>query len=48
MVQIIPAVLATNEEQYQKDISKLTASESLEGSWVHIDFADNKFVQQWE
>lgn len=45
MVQIIPAVLAASEEQYQKDISKLASSESLEGGWVHIDFADNKFVQ---
>ncbi len=45
MVQIIPAVLAISEEQYQKDISKLASSNSLEEGWVHIDFADNKFVQ---
>ncbi len=45
MIQIIPAVLATSEEQYVRDIVKLSSSESLEGDWVHIDFADNKFVQ---
>ena len=45
MVQIIPAVLATTEEQYQKDIGKYSSCASLEGSWVHIDFADNIFVQ---
>ncbi len=45
MVQIIPSVLATSEEQYQADISKLATSESLKDGWVHIDFADNIFVQ---
>lgn len=45
MIQIIPAVLANSEEQYQKDISKLESSPSLQEGWVHIDFADNKFVQ---
>lgn len=45
MIQIIPAVLATSEEQYVRDIVKLSSSESLEGDWVHIDFVDNKFVQ---
>lgn len=45
MVQIIPSVLATTEEQYQRDITKLNTSLSLSGGWVHIDFADNEFVQ---
>lgn len=45
MVQIIPAVLATTEEKYQSDINKLNSSPSLSGSFVHIDFADNEFVQ---
>ena len=44
-MQIIPAILATSEEQYQKDITKLNNSPSLTEGWVHIDFADNKFVQ---
>lgn len=44
-IQIIPAVLATSEQQYEEDISKLSSSEALNGGWVHIDFADNIFVQ---
>lgn len=45
MVQIIPAVLATTEEKYQSDINKLNSSPSLSEGFVHIDFADNEFVQ---
>lgn len=45
MVQIIPAVLATSEKQYHNNITKLSRSASLEEAWVHIDFADNIFVQ---
>lgn len=45
MIQIIPAILATNEGQYRQEITRLNDSPSLEGSWVHIDFADNIFVQ---
>lgn len=45
MVQIIPAILATSEDQYKQDLQKLTACEALKDGWVHIDFADNKFVQ---
>lgn len=45
MIQIIPSVLATSSEQYQRDVTKLNASPSLSGGWVHIDFADNEFVQ---
>jgi ribulose-phosphate 3-epimerase len=45
MIQIIPAVLATTEKQYKDNITKLNSAEVLEGDWVHIDFADNKFVQ---
>ncbi|MCL5784203.1 MAG: hypothetical protein M1142_02510 [Patescibacteria group bacterium] len=44
MVQIIPTVLATSEEQYQKDIARFAAVEALQGGWVHLDFMDNKFV----
>lgn len=44
MVQIIPAILATSEEDYQKDINKLNEVSTLEGGWVHIDFMDNVFV----
>ena len=45
MVQIIPSILATSEDQYKNDLSKLESAQSLEDGWVHIDFADNKFVQ---
>lgn len=45
MVQIIPAILATSEDQYKQDLQKLSSCEALSDGWVHIDFADNKFVQ---
>ena len=45
MIQVIPAVLPTTEQQYQDDISKLSSCKGLVGNWVHIDFADNIFVQ---
>lgn len=45
MIQIIPSILATTEQQYQDDLSKLSRPEALAEGWVHIDFADNKFVQ---
>lgn len=45
MIQIIPAILATTEEQYKKDIERLQSSPSLEEGWVHIDFADGEFVK---
>lgn len=44
MIQIIPTVLATSGEQYQKDISRFAKVEALKGGWVHLDFMDNKFV----
>lgn len=45
MVQIIPAILAVSENNYVKDISIIKRSHSFKDGWVHIDFADNKFVQ---
>lgn len=44
MIQIIPAILATTPEDYQRDIEKLNNSHSFQEGWVHIDFMDNKFV----
>ncbi|MBI2600769.1 ribulose-phosphate 3-epimerase [Candidatus Daviesbacteria bacterium] len=44
MVQIIPAVLATTEEAFGQDLDKIQSSDALKDGWVHIDFADNKFV----
>lgn len=45
MIQIIPAILATTEEEYKEAIEKISNSKSLKNGWLHIDFADNKFVQ---
>ena len=45
MVQIIPAILATSENNYVRDISIIKRSQSLKDGWIHIDFADNIFVQ---
>lgn len=45
MIQIIPSILATSEEQYKQDLDQLSSIEALKNGWVHIDFADNKFVQ---
>lgn len=43
MVNIIPAILATSEDEYQ---DKLRRVESLpDREWVQIDLMDNKFVQ---
>lgn len=43
MVQIIPAILSTSEEDCERDISRYKQSSFKEG-WVHIDFMDNIFV----
>lgn len=45
MVQIIPAVLRKTIEEYASDINRLSSCDALKNNWVHIDFADNKFVQ---
>ncbi len=44
MVQIIPAVLSTKEEDFKRDIEKIVTSPSFQEGWVHIDFMDNIFV----
>ena len=45
MIEIIPAVLEVIEEKYGETILRLDKTVSLKDNWVHIDFADNKFVQ---
>lgn len=45
MVQIIPAILDKTPEDFQKHIEQLKHSASFQEGWVHIDFADNEFVQ---
>lgn len=44
MVQIIPAILSTSEEDFKRDISRYKQSRSFQEGWVHIDFMDNIFV----
>lgn len=45
MIQIIPAILATTEEDYSSKLKLITDSSLFEEGWIQIDFADNKFVQ---
>ena len=44
MVQIIPAILATNVTEYKEKVDRLNLASGLEGGWVQIDFMDNIFV----
>lgn len=44
MVQIIPAILSTSKEDFQRDISRYTQAFSFKEGWIHIDFMDNVFV----
>lgn len=44
MVQIIPAILSTKEEDYARDILLYKRAASFKEGWVHIDFMDNLFV----
>lgn len=45
MIQIIPAILATNEQEYKDKLEKINGSQSLKGGWIQIDLMDTKFVQ---
>lgn len=45
MVNIIPAILATSEEEYAQKLKKIEDSGQFENGWVQIDLMDNKFVQ---
>lgn len=44
MVQIIPTLFSTTEEEYWQRLSKLTKSAFLKDGWVQLDLMDNKFV----
>jgi ribulose-phosphate 3-epimerase len=45
MVQIIPTLFATNEEDYKNRLAIVSTSPSLaEGGWVQLDLMDGKFV----
>jgi ribulose-phosphate 3-epimerase len=45
MIQILPAILATTEEEYKEKLTKIETNFSLFNGWVQIDLMDNKFVQ---
>lgn len=44
-IQIIPAILATTEEEYKEKLERIEGSPELAEGWVQIDLMDNKFVQ---
>lgn len=44
-IQIIPAILATSEEEYLEKLKKIQENPELKSNWVQIDLMDNKFVQ---
>lgn len=44
MIQIIPAILDKTPQDYKDHIEQLKHSKGFQEGWVHIDFADNKFV----
>lgn len=45
MVTIIPAILATTEEEYKDKLQKIGSCPELAEGWVHIDLQDGKFTQ---
>ncbi len=45
MVQIVPAILATSEDEYKQKLAKIEECGLFEKGWVQIDLMDNKFVQ---
>lgn len=45
MLQILPAILATTEEEYKRKLTQIETSFALFNGWVQIDLMDNKFVQ---
>lgn len=46
MLQIIPAILATTEEQYLQDLKEIeSCDELITNGWIQLDFMDNQFVQ---
>lgn len=45
MTTIVPAILATTEEEYKQKLDRIKAGPELAEGWVQIDLMDNKFVQ---
>jgi len=44
MTLIVPAILDKTPEEFKKHVEQLQNSHTFQEGWVHIDFADNKFV----
>lgn len=45
MIQIIPAILDKTPEEFSDHVDQLKNSLGFQEGWVHIDFADGKFVE---
>lgn len=45
MVTIIPAILATNEEEFLRQLENIKSSPALAEGWVHIDIMDGQLVE---
>lgn len=44
MIQVLPAILDKTPEDFKRHADQLNHSDLFKDGWVHIDFADNKFV----
>jgi ribulose-phosphate 3-epimerase len=44
-VTIIPAILATSEDEYREKLAKISSAPEFAGGWVQIDIVDGKFAQ---
>ena len=44
-LEIIPAILATTEEDYSHKLQAIQRNNLFNDNWVQIDFVDNRFVQ---
>ena len=44
MILLVPAILDKTAKDFEEHIAQITESVSFQEGWVHIDFADNKFV----
>jgi ribulose-phosphate 3-epimerase len=45
MVQVVPAILALDEESFRGDLKRVEEVESLKGGRVHVDLMDGQFVE---
>lgn len=44
MVQIIPTLFSTTEEEFKQRITTVQSSQNFKEGWVQLDLMDNKFV----